>query len=187
MFDKNLDSYADRFSPQDLESARRSLLISAILTISIPNIDFIDSKLNLLATQILIEKERLVATGQILTCFFLIAFLLKLLPDLAHWLQVKRAKTLQLQHYEENKQLAESWGHDNVKEYEDSPNGEFEALNDKNNKALTELETRYENIIGSSTSIANLILKIAFPISISTLAIFFPNGFSHFITMIEKQ
>jgi hypothetical protein len=187
MFDKNLDTYADRFSPRDLESARRSLLISAIFTISIPNINFIEPKLNLLALQILIEKERLVALGQILTCFFLIVFLLKLLPDLLHWLQVKRAKTLQIQHYEENMQLAESWGHDNIKEYEDSPTGEFEALNDRNNKALTDLERRFENIKGSSTSFSNLILKITFPISISTLAIFSPNSFSQFITMIAKQ
>lgn len=74
-----LEKYVDDSDPK---SVRRSLISVALFTLFVANIQVISGELSILGLRVIIEKERLVAFGQIVSAIFVLVFIFRSLTKI---------------------------------------------------------------------------------------------------------
>ena len=164
----------DNFDPADTKIAKRSLLTFSIGTLLLANITIVSDDFSVLGLVVEVSQPRLIALGQVLSSVFLVLFVVKELPNVFLAFQLRAIMRLKREQELQRSKLAESWGMNSGKEYEASPDGEFNELTDTHEWEHSRVEKRFRDFIAGANRLAGLITDYLIPLSAGILAILYP-------------
>lgn len=172
-----LDKYVENDDPAKV---RKALLTVAVMTMFFANIQFISNELSILGLRIVLDPARLIAFGRIASALLLSVFLLRSATNL-----VKAVQELHQRRIDDEKTVkmyciyAE---YDAPPEYDSSPQGELNALEDTFNRRRQRLDRVYSSLSFWSSLCSVISVDYALPVCAGVIAIFFPNAVAELIS-----
>jgi len=162
------------FEYDDFKKTRRTLLYFSIATFLIAGVGIIDGTIDLFGLKVIVSQQRLVSTGKIATSALLAIYLVQAIPEvLKLWKAYLLARRDKIEK-NEDKQLQDSWGYNYGKDYEDSPKGELEALNDGHKWRRTNIVQRWDAIVKAAQYLAIGSIEFLMPAVFGTLCVIDP-------------
>jgi hypothetical protein len=145
------------------------------------------SKIEISELTLEISQNRVVKLGQIASLILLIIFIIKMIPNTLTALKDSWLSRLAKIDGQERISLQYSWGQHEGERFDDSPQGESDALKSEQRYRRTNSEKFFERNLALTNTIASLLLDISLPLSLAVIAIFYPYFLTNTIQTDETQ
>jgi hypothetical protein len=175
------------FDYENIQKARRSLLIFAIGTLIFASITLTKNELSFLGLEISISHERLVAVGRISTAILLFFYILKIIPDSIAQYKDSRIDSVKLKHEFESAQVKDSLAPFAHRDFESPEQEIFFDLNDSHETDLRRFSARISPIVSITRRVSWLIIDHIFPLSVGLICVLDPHSLDHYLTYIELK
>jgi hypothetical protein len=168
------DLISEKFSPNNHQRARKSLITASILAIVSASIEIVSDEISIFGFSVRIEQETLTASAQIVTLVLLVIFLVRVVPEYLQKYRTFSIKKIDIQASVARASFIEFYHQPDQDHYDGSPDAELKDLKERLEREKQETETFFDKIALFYGAFADALLNLFVPILLSTIVIFNP-------------
>lgn len=172
----------------DAPKTRAAVLSAAIFKMVLANLTLATDRIALLGLEVIVQQDRLVAMGRIVTSVLLGLFVLRSVPGLIEAWRLLRIARLEHSEARARTEVIETFGLDAPGPPEYGPHAEIDEIESNHAHLRWQTERRVETLNFRFGIALSLSIDLLFPAAVALTAIFYPEAIAHQIDrMVEAR